>query len=70
MTYQLQHQTASTKAYIAQGYTLKTKAEGILRSNPADVPAEYLGSKPVKCNQALVSKADLTVCLKASPQQP
>ena len=65
----LQQQAANTNAYIAQKYTLNTKAQGVFKSNPADVPAKYLGSEPVKCNQALVSKADLTVCLKASPQQ-
>ena len=37
--------------------------------DPADVTAKQLGSDPVKCNQTLVAKADLTVRLKASPQQ-
>ena len=60
--------TASTN--IAQGYTLNTKARETLRSDPADIPAKYLSSEPVERNQALVSEADLTVCLEASPEQP
>ena len=51
--------------HIAQGYT---NFQGTFRSNPADVSAKYFGSEPVNSNQALVSKADLTVCLKTSPQ--
>ena len=48
---------------------LRLKGGAWAQLHSADVTAKQLGSDPVKCNQTLIAEADLTVRLKASPQQ-
>ena len=40
-----------------------------LNSYSTDIPAEDLGSEPVQSHKALISEANLAVCLKTPPQQ-